>query len=410
MPELPRKPGLPVEPEEERDPIAPPPEGAPFSDPGGGEAEPVTPPPVTPPPVTPPRATTMPPPPLSDVPGDDARAQPGDVTDGAADDGRGDAEGDATDDTAGAVPEPGETAPIDAMLAAKSAAEAAARQRAEADYQSVIDDAIRAAAWRADDASYVALVDEFVRLRGLRAAGSGAPSSASRAHGGFGGSWQRSGGDGAASGTRDGYGVAANGALGEADASRAGPRLRPAVYGSGDEPARAERAQFAVPLPLPPPPAGVPPRPGDPDYAGAWKELRKLWGQLPEFDDLPEVEKPFFMQLLSAILNLLYNKPPHDAKDKEGAKAPGKPGEAEGFRDPKGGEQWVRNPNPRPDVGSHGWLDDKGRVWVPTGQGGRAHGKPHWDVQFPKGKYVNVEPGEHINDAIKKKKLRKKGL
>ncbi len=411
MPELPRKPGLPVEPEEERDPIAPPLEGAPFSNPGGGEAEPAMPPPampppVTPPPVTPPRATTMPPlppPPLSDVPGDDARAQPGDVTDGAADDGRGDAEGDATDDTAGAVPEPGETAPIDAMLAAKSAAEAAARQRAEADYQSAIDDAIRAAAWRADDASYVALVDEFVRLRGLRAAGSGAPSSASRAHGDFGGSWQRGGGDGTASGTRDGYGVAAYGALGEADASRAGPRLRPAVYGSGDEPVRAERAQFAVPLPLPPPPAGAPPRPGDPDYAGAWKELRKLWGQLPEFDDLPEVEKPFFMQLLSAIQNLLYNKPPHDAKDKEGAKAPGKPSEKNGFKDPKDGERWVKNPNRRRGGASHGWLDDKGRVWVPTGKGGRAHGGKHWDVQIGKDR-INVYPDDNIDDLLGKRR------
>jgi hypothetical protein len=86
----------------------------------------------------------------------------------------------------------------------------------------------------------------------------------------------------------------------------------------------------------------------------------------------------------------IYNaKPPDDAYDPNGAKAPGKPGEEEGFKDPKGGENWVKNPN---GSGS-GWRDENGDVWVPTGQGPRAHGGPHWDVQSPGGGYVNVYPG-----------------
>ena len=85
----------------------------------------------------------------------------------------------------------------------------------------------------------------------------------------------------------------------------------------------------------------------------------------------------------------LYAKPPSDAKDPEGAKAPGKPGEKEGFVDPKGGEDWVKNPNGH----GSGWRDSSGNVWVPTGQGGEAHGGPHWDVQTPGGGHVNVYPG-----------------
>ena len=89
----------------------------------------------------------------------------------------------------------------------------------------------------------------------------------------------------------------------------------------------------------------------------------------------------------------LENKPPQDAKDLNGAKAPGKPGDAEGFEDPKGGEQWVRNPN----GSGYGWLHKDGSVWIPTGpkpESGRnlPHGGPHWDVQYPDGSYRNVRP------------------
>jgi RHS repeat-associated protein len=98
----------------------------------------------------------------------------------------------------------------------------------------------------------------------------------------------------------------------------------------------------------------------------------------------------------------IFVKPPKDAKDPNGAKAPGKPSPAEGFKDPKGGENWVPNPNPGRGGSSHGWLDDKGRVWCPTGpgSGGRAHGGPHWDVQTgdPKRPNINVFPGKNIND------------
>lgn len=86
----------------------------------------------------------------------------------------------------------------------------------------------------------------------------------------------------------------------------------------------------------------------------------------------------------------VYNKPPADAYDPNGAKAPGKPGAAEGFEDPAGGEKWGKGPD-----GRGGWIDSKGNIWQPTGQsGGRAHGGPHWDVQGAKGgSKGNVYPG-----------------
>ncbi|MFT3808425.1 MAG: RHS repeat-associated core domain-containing protein [Micropepsaceae bacterium] len=84
-----------------------------------------------------------------------------------------------------------------------------------------------------------------------------------------------------------------------------------------------------------------------------------------------------------------FNTPPEDAYDPIGAKAPGKPTDEEGFFGPKNGEDnWVKNPNGR----GYGWEDRSGDVWVPTGQGGGAHGGPHWDVQTPGGGYRNVRP------------------
>lgn len=87
----------------------------------------------------------------------------------------------------------------------------------------------------------------------------------------------------------------------------------------------------------------------------------------------------------------LKNQPPEDAADPDGAKAPGKPGPAEGFRPPKAGQPtWGNAPNGKP-----GWIDRGGRVWVPTGPAGSpgAHGGPHWDVQGTRGGYQNVYPG-----------------
>jgi hypothetical protein len=97
------------------------------------------------------------------------------------------------------------------------------------------------------------------------------------------------------------------------------------------------------------------------------------------------------------------SKAPENAYDKDGPKAPGKPTEAKGFRDPKGGESWVRNPNPGRGGASHGWLDDKGRVWVPTA---RKIIPAHTEI--PIGMYqvgrnhVNVRPGQNIDDIMGK--------
>lgn len=58
-----------------------------------------------------------------------------------------------------------------------------------------------------------------------------------------------------------------------------------------------------------------------------------------------------------------------------------------GFVSPKSGDQKVRNPN----GSGTGWLDRKGRVWVPNDNNGNH--APHWDVQDPKGGgYENVYP------------------
>jgi hypothetical protein len=90
-------------------------------------------------------------------------------------------------------------------------------------------------------------------------------------------------------------------------------------------------------------------------------------------------------------VTVVFNRPPRDARDPNGARAPGKPGEAEGFRDPRTGEAWVKT-----EGGKAGWLDDKGNVWVPTGPGSLAHGGAHWDVQHPNGGYKNVYPGGRV--------------
>lgn len=397
MPELPRKLGLPVEEKPEIDRVAetPTPRAMDLSsaetEPQDGAWPTATPAPAPATPLPQTADDSLPIPPASDEVAPAAEIE---------------------EPIADPKPDPGEAAAIGAM----SAAEAAVRQRAEADYQRAVDDAIRAAQWRTDDAVYVELVDELLRLRGSR--GNGPALAAADAAGDYG---RPPNAKGMAQRTGMQEGIAAHGAFGQGEggtALRGGPRLRPAVYGSDDERVRAEQVQFFLPLPmpLPPPPVGTRPgqmgRPGYPypgqipGYYGPTIDLDKLRDSLPGFGDLPKVDQPVLMQLLAAILLLLYNKPPHDAKDKEGAKAPGKPGEAEGFRDPKGGEQWVKNPNADKGGASHGWLDDKGRIWVPTGpRPGRAHGGPHWDVQYGKRheKHINIRPGKNIDEEIRKR-------
>jgi hypothetical protein len=56
------------------------------------------------------------------------------------------------------------------------------------------------------------------------------------------------------------------------------------------------------------------------------------------------------------------------------------------YESPKGGDRKVKNPN---GSGS-GWIDNKGRVWIPTDHKG-THA-PHWDRQKPGGGYDNVYP------------------
>nr|WP_241090975.1 polymorphic toxin type 37 domain-containing protein [Pseudomonas viridiflava] len=111
------------------------------------------------------------------------------------------------------------------------------------------------------------------------------------------------------------------------------------------------------------------------DLAGAWADL--------------QIQQ---LALLFSAANGLFAKPPENAYDPNGPKAPGKPSAEDGFQDPKGGDNWVPNSNPGEGGNSHGWQDAKGNVWVPTGQGGRSHGGPHWDVQTPGGGYTNIKP------------------
>ena len=86
--------------------------------------------------------------------------------------------------------------------------------------------------------------------------------------------------------------------------------------------------------------------------------------------------------------------PPDNAYDPDGPKAPGRPTAADGFEPPKGGDQWVKNPNGR----GSGRLGSDGRVWVPTGPAdqsrGDSHGGPHWDVQTGgrRPSYENIRP------------------
>ncbi len=89
-----------------------------------------------------------------------------------------------------------------------------------------------------------------------------------------------------------------------------------------------------------------------------------------------------------------FMKPPANAWDPNGPKAPGYPGGENGhpdYKDPKGGPNWV----PSPNGSGYGWQDKAGNVWVPTGPKGPgkdAHGGPHWDVQTPGGRYQNKRP------------------
>ncbi|MBI2344448.1 hypothetical protein HYV10_00040 [Candidatus Dependentiae bacterium] len=80
----------------------------------------------------------------------------------------------------------------------------------------------------------------------------------------------------------------------------------------------------------------------------------------------------------------------HEEQEKSnGAQAPGKPTENDGFIPKKNWDgKKIRHPK------GFGWPDKKGSVWIPSGPNG--HGCPHWDVQHPNGDYDNVVPGGRI--------------
>lgn len=113
------------------------------------------------------------------------------------------------------------------------------------------------------------------------------------------------------------------------------------------------------------------------------------WGVL---SDLWRMGNTAFPAIGAAAWIVSNSNIPKDAYDPTGAKAPGLPGEAEGYCAPKGGERWV----PSPKGKGHGWADKSGNVWVPSGLGGTAHGGAHWDVQLKKGGYRNVYPGGRV--------------
>ena len=113
---------------------------------------------------------------------------------------------------------------------------------------------------------------------------------------------------------------------------------------------------------------------------------------IPWGETLPPSATPCPDSLGPIILHNQTRRPPEGARDRYGPKAPGKPGKAEGFEDPKNGEAWGKAPN-----GEWGWVDKNGNVWVPT-RGRGAHGGDHWDIQpgrggpRPRGE-GNVYPG-----------------
>lgn len=129
----------------------------------------------------------------------------------------------------------------------------------------------------------------------------------------------------------------------------------------------------------------------DPEGLLAASQVWRLWNVYipfqprPNYCEAPPITPDFI-------------KPPKDAEKPDGAKAPGYPGGMPGYADPKGGPNWVPNPNPKGK--GYGWEAKDGKVWVPSGQGGSlpgtsgpAHGGPHWDVQDPKtGGRENIFP------------------
>ena len=153
---------------------------------------------------------------------------------------------------------------------------------------------------------------------------------------------------------------------------------------NGTDPTGEEEDEITVTARrLPSFPSILPPFPGTPGDEGAKKQALKIQRGIENIKDW-----------LCSYFCASNNEPPEDASDPNGPKAPGKPGEEEGFKDPpSGGKRWEPGSNGK----QGGWVDDKGNVWRPTGWApGRAHGGPHWDVEDKNGKSKgNIHPGGH---------------
>jgi hypothetical protein len=84
------------------------------------------------------------------------------------------------------------------------------------------------------------------------------------------------------------------------------------------------------------------------------------------------------VSVLSIEYAVAWVKPPANAYDPNSSKALSKPTAADGFKGPKGGDDWVENPNGR----GNGWRDDSGKVWKPSGpfdkNKGDSHGGSIW--------------------------------
>lgn len=98
--------------------------------------------------------------------------------------------------------------------------------------------------------------------------------------------------------------------------------------------------------------------------------------------------------VISSVSANVKNKSKNDSKKPDNSSKPVvEPGQLptkdDGYIAPKKGPIKGKNKD-----GKVGWKDKNGNIWVPqpTGSNG-AHGGGHWDVQSPKGGYVNVYPG-----------------
>jgi hypothetical protein len=76
--------------------------------------------------------------------------------------------------------------------------------------------------------------------------------------------------------------------------------------------------------------------------------------------------------IVDAPDNIINNKPPEDATDPNGAKAPGLPGSEVGYEAPKGGPKWVPESQPWPWRRTEGLAGQKRPCLVPNRSKGKS--------------------------------------